>query len=82
MMNTAEARIESLALDKEYAIDSNKMGAYALESKFEVPVDNKIGAYLQGNILIAKCLQSDAFVSRPLREKILNEMLMPRKEGE
>ncbi|NJN50233.1 MAG: DUF3109 family protein [Polaribacter sp.] len=38
--------------------------------------------YLKANILIASCLQSDAFVSKPVREKILNEMLMPRREGE
>ncbi|HRI59578.1 MAG TPA: NACHT domain-containing protein [Saprospiraceae bacterium] len=55
-----------------------------MDATIELEVSNfeKASIFLKGNILIANCIQSDAYISKPLRQKILNELLMPINKEE
>lgn len=62
----------------------NKELLYSFAQKIKYSLEDIliIDNYLNGNLLLLYCLLSDAYVSKPVREKILNEMLMPRREEE
>ena len=62
--------------------DRTKLEASGKAYNLTTEIVSRIEAYLYGNVLILKCLEHDAFVSKPVREKILSEMLMPRRKGE
>ncbi|GJM32108.1 MAG: hypothetical protein DHS20C18_11090 [Saprospiraceae bacterium] len=68
------------ALDLARALDLDLARAGALARA----LDLKEGVFtlLQGNILIMECLNSDCYVSKEIREMILNTMLEPLTEEE
>ncbi len=45
-------------------------------------LNSQIASFLSGNILIAQCLSSAAYLSKPTREHVLSKMLAPLEEGE
>jgi hypothetical protein len=64
--------------DLELSLNCDNLLYYGINNRLTIEDGETIGLYLKGNILILNCLECDAFVSKPVREKILNEMLMPK----
>ena len=68
--------------------EANQLLNFTLKFKDIMPYIESIGwsvesivsarKFLYSISLIFSCLQSDAFISKPVREKILNEMLIPK----
>ncbi len=70
-----------LGLDLDLDLDLDRIEAFGLSGNLDEQNALKVVDFLRGNLLIVECLQSDCFVSKDVRERILNEMLMPRKKG-
>ncbi|MBX2891425.1 MAG: hypothetical protein KF734_10890 [Saprospiraceae bacterium] len=64
------------------SIGLNTVKTRAFSENFNPSIEDAklILKYLKSNFLIVRCLQSATNISKPVREKILHEMLMPRKE--
>lgn len=67
-------RVLALALDRGLLLD------YAQANNLNQQTISKIEDYLAANLLIIKCITSANFVSKPIREKMLHEMFLPRQE--
>jgi hypothetical protein len=59
------------------ALDVVRLEAYEKAHNLTPQIFEKITAFLTGNIWIAKCLRSGAYISADVREKVLAEMFQP-----
>ena len=59
-------------------LDLNRLKAYRKASNLTPQNVVKINDYLKTNIWLAKCLNSGAYISQPVRERVLGEMFKPR----
>ena len=73
-------RLHALALDLDLSIILLKR--YIQENNLNKQIALKVQNYFLGNLLIINCLESANFVSKPIREKMLHDMFLPKQEAE
>ena len=67
------------ALVRALALDRNLLLGYAQANNLNQQIISKIEDYLAVNLLIINCITSANFVSKPIREKMLHEMFLPKQ---
>jgi len=72
----------ALDLTRVLTLFHDPLEGYGKANNLAPKIVLRISDFLKAKILMLNCLEHDAFVSKPVREKILNEMLKPRREGE
>jgi predicted NACHT family NTPase len=70
----AHTRKRDLALALTLDLDLEQLKA----SNLSPQIAEKIGDYLTGNLWLAKCLGSGAYISQEVRERVLGEMFKPK----
>lgn len=74
------ARALARALDLEFDLDLSHLEAYGRRNKLTEESAQKAANYFEYNIQIIKCLSSGCYVSKPIREKLLHEMFLPKED--
>ena len=67
------------ALVRALALDRNLLLGYAQANNLNQQIISKIEDYLAVNLLMINCITSANFVSKPIREKMLHEMFLPKQ---
>jgi len=76
--NLIKTRTRALELAHIFNLDFSQIEAYEQIDSMSIDHAQSISKYLKGYIQVIRCLESDAFVSKHIREKIMEEMLMPQ----
>ncbi len=74
----ALAHTHTLALASALDLDLDRLKAYGKANNLSLQNVEKISKYLKGNLWLAKCLNSGAYISQGVRERVLGEMFKPK----
>ncbi len=74
-LDLAHDLAHDLALDKTLAKAIDK---FHKKNQFDLEDVEKLTNYLSANLLILSCLESGAYVSKDLREKLIHELFLPK----